>query len=348
MHPNGTDALHFSSKLELDFFVARLVRQSALPVVAPKSVFCGDRSSERRQTAPLVVCWSLQENENESAMHTDHSQPSLFAVLCEEARTHCPSHSIHPISLTRALNDEAFAHSLLLCSSPLPAHRTVSTAGPTLSLTVLCSSEKELGQPCDEHSTDDEIVMGTEWFAAMAALRRKRSVESFAEDPSATSMHKGASTAVSSCYTELTTAFPSTVGMFATALLPRRAPPEFSDLGHLGDLTLLTKVTVECGYDNQLFFGELILPDHAGPVVAWELRIHCQCGRPRCKQSPMAPPEFEQHAGRGHSKSWRQTIRVPDKSGKSNMKLGTWLEAWRAARPQPRTQSVCEFCRYLY
>jgi hypothetical protein len=62
----------------------------------------------------------------------------------------------------------------------------------------------------------------------------------------------------------------------------------------------------------------------------------------------MAPPEFEQHAGRGHSKSWRQTIRVPDKSGKSNMKLGTWLEAWRAARPQPRTQSVCEFCRYLY
>ena len=142
--------------------------------------------------------------------------------------------------------------------------------------------------------------------------------------------------AVSSGYTELTTAFPSAVGMFASALLPRRSssvsPPEFSDLGHLGDLTLLTKVTVECGYDGRRFFGELILPDHAGPFAAWELRIHCQCGRPRCKQSPMAPPEFEQHAGRGHSKSWRQTIRVPDKSGKSNMKLGTWLEAWRAAK----------------
>ena len=108
MHPNGTDALHFSSKLDL--FVVRLVRQSALSVIDPKSVVCDDRSTERRQTAPLVVCWSQQENENESAMHTDHSQPSLFAVLCEEARAHCPSHSIYPISLTRALNDEAFAH----------------------------------------------------------------------------------------------------------------------------------------------------------------------------------------------------------------------------------------------
>jgi hypothetical protein len=95
---------------------------------------------------------------------------------------------------------------------------------------------------------------------------------------------------------------------------------------------LLTKITVECGYDNQLFFGELILPDHSGPFVAWELRIHCQCGRPRCKQSPMTPPEFEQHAGRGHSKSWRQTIRVPDTNGRSNIKLGTWLEAWRGAK----------------
>ena len=95
-------------------------------------------------------------------------------------------------------------------------------------------------------------------------------------------------------------------------------------------------LTVECGSED-VCTGQMLLP---------KFTVICRCAT--CAEKPeseMKPRDFERHAGMGHLRKWRQSIRVVDAKRRTHrgkyLGVGEWLKA-EAEASTPYCESMAQ------